>query len=167
MTQGIGYLLAPPSIIMMILFPRVARWVSTIGMTILCVSLALSSFSTNVTHLILSQGIGFGIGGCLAYTPSILYMSEWFLKRKGLAFGIVWVSTDICGQDSPSLTLHPGWLGNIWSHLPTGDRMASWSLWSRSNIENLCSRIICPRRSIPLVSQTTTSSILHCVSSSS
>jgi hypothetical protein len=45
-----------------------------------------------VTHLILSQGVGFGLGGCLAYTPSILFMSEWFCKRKGLAFGIVWVS---------------------------------------------------------------------------
>jgi hypothetical protein len=33
--------------------------------------LALSSFSTNVMHLILSQGIGFGIGGCFAYTPTI------------------------------------------------------------------------------------------------
>lgn len=76
---------------MMIVIPRLARWVSTIGVVTMCLSLALSSLSTNVTHLILSQGIGFGIGGCLAYTPSILYMSEWFVERKGLAFGIVWV----------------------------------------------------------------------------
>lgn len=76
----------------MILVPRIARWVSTMGVIIMCLSLALSSFSTSVTHLILSQGIGFGIGGCLAYTPSILFMAEWFAKRKGLAFGIVWVS---------------------------------------------------------------------------
>jgi len=78
----------------MILVPHVARWVSSIGVVIMCLSLALSSFSTNVTHLILSQGIGFGVGGCLAYTPSILFMSEWFCKRKGLAFGIVWVSDE-------------------------------------------------------------------------
>ena len=76
----------------MILVPKIARWVSTIGVVIMCLSLALSSFSTNVTHLILSQGLGFGIGGCFAYTPTILFMSEWFDKRKGLAFGIVWVS---------------------------------------------------------------------------
>lgn len=72
--------------------PRVARWVSTVGVFLMCLSLALSSLSTNVTHLILSQGIGFGVGGSLAYTPSILFMSEWFVKRKGLAFGVVWVS---------------------------------------------------------------------------
>jgi MFS family permease len=76
----------------MILVPKIARWVSTIGVVIMCFSLAMSSFSTNVTHLILSQGIGFGIGGCFAYTPTILFMSEWFAKRKGLAFGVVWVS---------------------------------------------------------------------------
>lgn len=76
---------------MMILVPRVARWVSTIGVVTMCVSLALSSFSKNVTHLILTQGVGYGIGGSFAYTPSILYMSQWFCRRKGLAFGIVWV----------------------------------------------------------------------------
>lgn len=92
MLQGIAYLLAPGAIILMILVPKLARWVSTIGVVIMCLSLALSSFSTNVTHLLLSQGIGFGIGGCLAYTPTILFMSEWFVKRKGLAFGVVWVS---------------------------------------------------------------------------
>ena len=89
--QGLAYLTAPLAIIMMILVPRVARWVSTIGVVTMCVSLALSSFSKNVTHLILTQGVGYGIGGSFAYTPSILYMSQWFCRRKGLAFGIVWV----------------------------------------------------------------------------
>jgi MFS family permease len=80
----------------MILLPQIARWVSTIGVILMCFSLALSSFSTSVTHLILSQGIGFGVGGSLAYTPSILFMPEWFVKRKGLAFGVVWVSFQSC-----------------------------------------------------------------------
>ena len=84
-------MIAPLAIVLMILVPSIARWVSTIGVVIMCLSLALSSFASNVTGLILSQGVGFGVGGCLAYTPSILYMSEWFEKRKGLAFGIVWV----------------------------------------------------------------------------
>jgi MFS family permease len=76
----------------MILIPRIARWVSTVGIVIVCVSLALSSFASNTTQLILAQGVAYGIGACFSYTPSILYMSEWFVKRKGLAFGIslVW-----------------------------------------------------------------------------
>ncbi|CAI7592211.1 unnamed protein product [Penicillium palitans] len=95
--MGIAYLIAPLVIILMILVPKIARWVSTIGVVIMCLSLALSSFSTNVMHLILSQGLGFGIGGCFAYTPTILFMSEWFDKRKGLAFGIVWGGSGVSG----------------------------------------------------------------------
>ncbi|KAJ6104793.1 hypothetical protein N7523_011113 [Penicillium sp. IBT 18751x] len=99
--MGIAYLIAPLAIVVMIMVPRVARWVSTAGVVIMCLSLAISSFSTNVTHLILSQGIGFGVGGCLAYTPSILFMSEWFCKRKGLAFGIVWAGSGLSGVIFP------------------------------------------------------------------
>ncbi|KAJ5151330.1 uncharacterized protein N7482_010582 [Penicillium canariense] len=99
--MGIAYLIAPLAIVIMILIPRLAPWVSTIGVVIMCLSLALSSFATNVTHLILSQGIGFGIGGCFAYTPSILFMSEWFVKKKGLAFGIVWAGSGISGVIFP------------------------------------------------------------------
>lgn len=63
----------------------------------MCLSLALGSFSQNFTHLVLSQGVAFGIGGCIAYSPSILYMSEWFDKRRGLAFGIVWAGSGLSG----------------------------------------------------------------------
>ncbi|KAJ6151421.1 hypothetical protein N7470_007018 [Penicillium chermesinum] len=99
--MGLAYMLAPFAIVFMILVPRFARWVSTVGVILMCLSLAISSFATNVTHLMLTQGIGFGVGGCLAYTPSILYMSEWFCKRKGLAFGVVWAGSAISGSVFP------------------------------------------------------------------
>ena len=63
----------------------------------MCLSLALASFSTTFTHLVLSQGLGFGIGGCIAYSPSILYMPEWFDKKRGLAFGTVWAGSGLSG----------------------------------------------------------------------
>ncbi|KAJ5895000.1 hypothetical protein N7495_006691 [Penicillium taxi] len=99
--MGLAYLGAPLAIVTMILVPRLARWVSTTGVVIMCLSLALSSFASNVTHLILSQGVGFGLGGCMAYTPSILYMSEWFVERRGLAFGFVWAGSGISGVIFP------------------------------------------------------------------
>lgn len=67
----------------------------------MCLSLALGSFSQNITHLVLSQGVGFGIGGCIAYSPSILYMDEWFVNRKGLAFGITWAGSGVSGLIFP------------------------------------------------------------------
>lgn len=56
-------------------------------------SLAASSYATNVTHLALSQGVLYGIGGCLAFTPAIIFTTEWFVKRRGFAFGLVWVGS--------------------------------------------------------------------------
>lgn len=101
----------------------------------MCLSLALSSFSTNVMHLILSQGLGFGIGGCFAYTPTILFMSEWFDKRKGLAFGIVWVSyKEYAAPRSGQVELiliyiSLGRIRRVWDSLPTCYPVAFEPVW--------------------------------------
>ncbi|KAM0119693.1 hypothetical protein ACP6JC_003661 [Aspergillus fumigatus] len=99
MVEGIGlaYLPTPIVIAIMFAFPRARRWFSTAGFVIMCLALGLSSFSTSVTHLIMSQGVAYGIGGCLAYTPSILFLSDWFVEKKGLAFGIVWSGSGLTG----------------------------------------------------------------------
>ena len=75
----------------MLAFPCIRRWVSTAGLVLVCLALGLGSFSTTVPHLILSQGVMYGIGCCLAFTPSILFIPEWFAQKKGLAYGVVWV----------------------------------------------------------------------------
>jgi MFS family permease len=62
-----------------------------IGLITMCLSLGLSSLSQTVPHLIASQGVIYAIGGALCYSPVIAFMDEWFVKRKGLAFGIMWV----------------------------------------------------------------------------
>ncbi|KAJ5611677.1 MFS monocarboxylate transporter [Penicillium herquei] len=108
---GVAYLSCPVVIVTMILLPRYARWVSTVGLSLMCLSLAMASFATSVTTLVLSQGIGFGIGGCIAYSPSIMFMSEWFDKRRGLAFGMVWAGSGISGIIFPLI------LGKFLDHL--------------------------------------------------
>jgi hypothetical protein len=64
------------------------------GLIIMCLSLGLSSLSTTVPHLIASQGVFYAIGGALCYSPAITFMDEWFVKRKGLAIVMMWVSLD-------------------------------------------------------------------------
>lgn len=59
----------------------------------MCTSLAISSFATKIWHLMLFQGVLYSIGGGIAYSPMILFVNEWFIRRKGIAFGIMWVST--------------------------------------------------------------------------
>ena len=54
-------------------------------------ALVISSFASRVWHLIATQGVLYAIGGTLLYTPTILFLDEWFIQKKGLAFGVMWV----------------------------------------------------------------------------
>ncbi|KAL7623220.1 hypothetical protein AAE478_006901 [Parahypoxylon ruwenzoriense] len=101
--MGVMYLTSPLIMGFVRLCGRWARWTSIIGLFIMCLSLAMSSFSTNITHLIATQGVLYAVGGCLAYSPCILYMDEWFVQRKGLAYGIMWSGTGLAGVVLPLL----------------------------------------------------------------
>ena len=50
----------------------------------------LSSFASNTTQLIATQGVLYALGGCLTYAPTVQFLEEWFVRRRGLAFGIMW-----------------------------------------------------------------------------
>lgn len=70
--MGIMYLAAPLIFGSMRMFGRWIRWMPLIGLGIMCVALAASSFSHNVAQLIATQGVMYAIGGGLAYSPCIL-----------------------------------------------------------------------------------------------
>lgn len=85
-------MLLPVAFVLLQAIPRLKLWAAPIGFVIMCLALSLSSFATSTTHLIISQGVAYGIGASLAYAPTIVFMDDWFVQRKGLAFGIMWVS---------------------------------------------------------------------------
>ena len=89
-STGIMYLFAPISLHALEAWPSVHRLSSVVGLIIIVSALIASSFSTRVWHLILTQGVLYAIGGSLLYSPTMFYLDEWFVKRKGLAFGIMW-----------------------------------------------------------------------------
>jgi hypothetical protein len=66
------YLTAPIIMALCQIFARWVRWTPLLGLLIMCVALVLSSFSTTTTHLILTQGIMYGLGGGIAYCPCIV-----------------------------------------------------------------------------------------------
>jgi len=94
--QGIMYLGQPLIFALLHSWPNLRRPSTVAGLGIMCVALAASSFSTNTTHLILTQGVLYAIGGSVAYAPTILFVDEWFVRRKSFAFGVMWV----CWRDS-------------------------------------------------------------------
>lgn len=85
------------------LYPRWARWSTLAGLFLASLSLATSSFCDSALQLIGVQGVIFGVGGCVAYCPCTLYIDEWFSRRKGLAYGIVWSAAGVGGVVFPLL----------------------------------------------------------------
>jgi hypothetical protein len=89
--------MAPVSLYFLEAWPSIRRLSSIFGLFIVLVALVASSFSTQVWHLILTQGILYAIGGSLLYAPTMFYLDEWFILRKGLAFGIMWAGVGVVG----------------------------------------------------------------------
>lgn len=73
-------------------WPHLCRTSSLIGLGLAIIGVVSSSFATKVWQLALTQGIMYGLGACMLYYPIFLFLDEWFVRRKGLAFGVCWVS---------------------------------------------------------------------------
>ncbi|KAK4148582.1 monocarboxylate transporter 10 [Chaetomidium leptoderma] len=99
--MGIMYLDTPLIMYLHRRFPKPARYSTILGLLTMCLALALSSFSTTVTHLIITQGVFYALGGSVAYASCIIYLEEWFVARRGLAFGIIWSATGLAGVVLP------------------------------------------------------------------
>lgn len=69
----------------------------------MCISLGLSSFCNTVPQLVATQGLLYGIGGSMAYSPIIQFLDEWFVARRGFAYGIMWAGTGLGGVFIPFL----------------------------------------------------------------
>ncbi|KAG5971930.1 hypothetical protein E4U55_001003 [Claviceps digitariae] len=101
--QGIMYLDIPLVMGLQRMFPSFGRYSPMVGLLLMSVALVASSFSQNVSHLIASQGVMYAIGGSISYCPCLLYLDEWFAKRKGLAYGIMWSGSGLAGVTLPLL----------------------------------------------------------------
>ncbi|KAA8650801.1 hypothetical protein EYZ11_007826 [Aspergillus tanneri] len=114
--MGVSYILEPLTFGVLLAFPRLRRWASPLGFLIMCLALSISSLATSTTQLIVSQGVFYGLGANIAYTPTIIFMDEWFVRKKGLAFGIMWAGTGLSGVILP-ITFQ--WLLNEYGYKTT------------------------------------------------
>lgn len=101
--MGVMYLSAPLVFGLLQRFPKIQRPAIGAGLVTMCLGLGLSSLSETTTHLIITQGVFYAIGGSLVYSPTILFMNEWFIQKKGFAFGIMWAGTGLGGVIIPIL----------------------------------------------------------------
>jgi MFS family permease len=84
-------------------WPKIQPWSTPAGVLVMSLALSMSSFSTSTTHLIVTQGVLYAVGGSFAYSPCIMFMDEWFVKKIGLAYGIMWAGTGLAGIVVPIL----------------------------------------------------------------
>ena len=99
--SGIMYLAAPLMAAILQQGPLFRRYSSTVGLGLVVLGTALSSYADTVWQLILTQGILYAIGGGLLYYPILLFIDEWFIRRKSLAYGVMWAGTGVGGLTGP------------------------------------------------------------------
>ncbi|KAJ3154544.1 hypothetical protein HDU86_004673 [Geranomyces michiganensis] len=104
-TVALGlYLILPfPLVLLSRRFPHLVRRAVWIALIINTGSLLASSYATSVAELIVLQGIVGGISGAVVYIPALIYLQEWFVKRRGTASGIIFSGTGIGGAIFPYL----------------------------------------------------------------
>ncbi|PWY84696.1 MFS general substrate transporter [Aspergillus sclerotioniger CBS 115572] len=100
-STGILYLLSPVTFTLLTRYPYLQKYCASIGLVLSVGGSLLSSFSTTVWQLIATQGVICGLGNGLVFSPTTLYLDQWFIRRKGLAYGIMWAAKSISGVALP------------------------------------------------------------------
>ncbi|KAK4953136.1 hypothetical protein LTR10_008842 [Elasticomyces elasticus] len=80
------------------------RTVAIVGTLLASASFLISSWSTDVWHLILLQGVLAAFGNTMLYTPTTLWLDEWFRDgNRATAYGIQFSIKNIVGTACPFL----------------------------------------------------------------
>ncbi|MBW0473071.1 hypothetical protein O181_012786 [Austropuccinia psidii MF-1] len=100
---GILYCFGSPVMSSMQRCPKLTLWYPTIG-TLMCTGAFLSaSYSTKVWQFVLSQGVMYAVGASLLYYPSLLFLAEWWIIRRGFAGGIMFAGSSTFGLIIPPI----------------------------------------------------------------
>ncbi|KAH8689079.1 MFS monocarboxylate transporter [Talaromyces proteolyticus] len=100
-SSGILYMLSPITFALLTKYPRLRRYCGWAGVILSIVGFIIASFATKVWQLVVSLGVLSAIGSGLLFTPTTLYLDEWFIYRKGLALGTMWAGKSVAGVVLP------------------------------------------------------------------
>ncbi|KAH8667008.1 monocarboxylate transporter [Xylariales sp. PMI_506] len=86
------------------LVKRYQRWqrhMVVLGTSMCIISLVTASFMDTVPALIATQGVLYGLGFAILYSPVLRMLDEWFVRRRGLAYGILFAGGGFSGAGLP------------------------------------------------------------------
>lgn len=100
-SSGLMFLSSPVLLPLLRQWPNRRKQCIAFGGLLTCVALISASFAGAVTDLIITQGVLFGLGGSMVYYPTFLFLDEWFVRRKALAYGVCWGASGFSGLVFP------------------------------------------------------------------
>ena len=59
------------------------------GWIVCIIGVVAASFGTQTWHFILTQGLAYGLGFLVLYYPLLSMLNEWYIERRGLAYGVL------------------------------------------------------------------------------
>ncbi|KAH8890239.1 MFS general substrate transporter [Thozetella sp. PMI_491] len=65
------------------------RWVTISGVLLMSLGFALASFATKLWHLLLTQGLLYGVGSSMLYFPLLSPAPEYFTLHRATAMGVI------------------------------------------------------------------------------
>lgn len=97
-------------------FPNLRRVGSCGGLAVMVAGLLVAAATDSSMVVLWTQGVMYGVGALLVYFPAMFLIDEWFVERKGFAFGVSWAGTGVGGASTPFLLQ---WLLNSYGHRTT------------------------------------------------
>lgn len=101
LATGVSYLGMPFTNPIAMRWPRHRKSMSVAGWLLCLVGLIGASFATQVWQLLFFQGLVYGTGWVICYTPFLFMLNEWFVEKRGLAYGILFGASGVSGMVIP------------------------------------------------------------------
>lgn len=103
LAQGLYYLGAPFAAAVTKAFPKHQRHQIWAGWPLCILGLLCASFTSTVDGLIATQGFLYGLGFVTLSYPIVSMVNEWWVVRKGMAFGLISAASGLTGAFMPFL----------------------------------------------------------------
>ncbi|KAK5051019.1 hypothetical protein LTR84_003578 [Exophiala bonariae] len=100
-SSGLLFLCSPVLLPLLRQWPNRRKRCMVFGGILTCAALMGASFAKDVTDLIATQGVLLALGGSMLYYPTFLFLDEWFVRKKALAYGICWGASGLSGLVFP------------------------------------------------------------------
>ncbi|KAK7890352.1 hypothetical protein LTR67_008238 [Exophiala xenobiotica] len=101
--SGISYMGAPVIIPLLKRARKYRTYMIWLGWTLCIVGVLASSFAQSLGGIIFTQGVMYGVGFTVFYYPIIAMVNEFWVARRGMAYGILCSSSGVSGVVIPFL----------------------------------------------------------------